>query len=106
MATFVMLATLTPEGVRTVKSNPEPIREVEQLGITVREQWATLGEFDFVSIVEALDNARWQGCQSSLVRAAPPLPLLPRDSGRRLHRIAVTGNSYADEPARGREQQG
>jgi uncharacterized protein with GYD domain len=60
MATFVMVATLTPEGVRTVKSNPERIREVnrevEQLGITVREQWATLGEFDFVSIVEAPDE--------------------------------------------------
>lgn len=60
MATFLMLATLTPEGVRTVKNNPERIhevnREVEQLGINVREQWATLGEFDFVSIVEAPDE--------------------------------------------------
>jgi len=60
MATFVMLATLTPEGVSTVKNNPERIREVnrevEQLGISVREQWATLGEFDFVSIVEAPDE--------------------------------------------------
>lgn len=60
MATFVMLATLTSEGVRTVKNNPERIREVnrevEKLGITVREQWATLGEFDFVSIVEAPDE--------------------------------------------------
>jgi len=60
MATFIMLATLTPEGVRTVKSNPERIREVnrevEMLGVTVREQWATLGEFDFVSIVEAPDE--------------------------------------------------
>lgn len=55
-----MLATLTPEGLRAVKSNPERIREVnreiEQLGITVREQWATLGEFDFLSIVEAPDE--------------------------------------------------
>jgi uncharacterized protein with GYD domain len=60
MPTFIMLATLTPEGVRTVKSNPERIREVnrevEQLGVSVREQWATLGEFDFVSIVEAPDE--------------------------------------------------
>ena len=60
MPTFVMLATLTPEGLRAVKSNPERIREVnreiEQLGITVREQWATLGEFDFLSIVEAPDE--------------------------------------------------
>lgn len=59
MPTFIMLATLTPDGVRTVKSNPERIREVnhevEQLGVTVLKQWATLGEFDFVSVVEAPD---------------------------------------------------
>ena len=60
MATFIMLATLTPEGLRTVKSNPERIREVNrevtQFGITVLQQWATLGEFDFVTIVEAPDE--------------------------------------------------
>ena len=43
-----------------MKNNPQRIhevnREVEQLGIHVREQWATLGEFDFVSIVEAPDE--------------------------------------------------
>ena len=55
-----MFATLTPEGVRTLKHNPERIREVnrevEELGVRVREQWATLGEFDFVSVVEAPDD--------------------------------------------------
>jgi uncharacterized protein with GYD domain len=55
-----MLSTLTPEGVQTVKNNPSRIREVntevEQLGATVRAQWATLGQFDFVSIVEAPDE--------------------------------------------------
>jgi uncharacterized protein with GYD domain len=60
MATFVMLATLTPKGIRTVKSNPERInevsREVEQLGVSVVQQWATLGEFDSLSIVEAPDE--------------------------------------------------
>ena len=60
MPTFIMLPTLTPEGVRTVKSNPERIREVnsevEQLGVTILTQWATLVEFDFVSVVEAPDE--------------------------------------------------
>jgi len=60
MATYLMFATLTPEGVRTLKHNPERIREVnrevEELGVRVREQWATLGEFDFVSVVEAPDD--------------------------------------------------
>jgi len=61
MATYVMLSTLTPEGVQTVKNNPSRIREVnkeiEQLGATVKAQWATLGRFDFVNVVEAPDEA-------------------------------------------------
>jgi uncharacterized protein with GYD domain len=55
-----MLSTLTAEGVQTIKSNPARIREVndeiEQLGVTVKAQWATLGRYDFVNIVEAPDE--------------------------------------------------
>jgi len=58
--TYIMLSTLTPEGVQTVKNNPARIREVnkevEQLGATVKAQWATLGHFDFINIVEAPDD--------------------------------------------------
>jgi uncharacterized protein with GYD domain len=58
--TFIMLSTLTPEGVQTVKNNPNRIREVnsevEQLGATVKAQWAVLGQFDFVNIIEAPDE--------------------------------------------------
>jgi uncharacterized protein with GYD domain len=61
MPTFVMLSTLTPEGVQTLKNNPQRLREVnkeiEQLGVTVKDQWAVLGRFDFVNIVEAPDEA-------------------------------------------------
>jgi uncharacterized protein with GYD domain len=60
MPTFVMLTTLSPEGVQTVKNNPSRIREVnkevESLGATVKAQWATLGQYDFVNIVEAPDE--------------------------------------------------
>jgi uncharacterized protein with GYD domain len=60
MPTYVMLSTLTPEGVQTIKNNPERIREVnkeiEQLGASVKAQYATLGEYDFVNIVEAPDE--------------------------------------------------
>jgi uncharacterized protein with GYD domain len=60
MPTYIMLTTLTPDGVQTVKNNPQRIREVnreiEQLGATVKQQWATLGRFDFVNIVEAPDE--------------------------------------------------
>ena len=61
MPTFVMLTQLSPEGVQTVKNNPNRIREVnkeiESLGALVKAQWATLGRFDFVNIVEAPDEA-------------------------------------------------
>jgi uncharacterized protein with GYD domain len=61
MPTYIMLTTLTPEGVQTVKNNPQRIREVnkevEQLGAKVTAQWSTLGRFDFVNIVEAPDEA-------------------------------------------------
>ena len=60
MPTYIMMCTLTPDGVQTVKNNPRRIlevnNEVEQLGASVKAQWATLGEFDFISIVEAPDE--------------------------------------------------
>jgi uncharacterized protein with GYD domain len=60
MPTYVMLTTLTPEGVQTVKNNPQRIKEVnkevEQLGASVKAQWATLGHVDFISVVEAPDD--------------------------------------------------
>ncbi|HLH14209.1 MAG TPA: GYD domain-containing protein [Solirubrobacteraceae bacterium] len=60
MPTYVLLSTLTPEGVQTVKNNPQRIKEVnnevEQIGAVVKAQWATLGHVDFISIVEAPDE--------------------------------------------------
>jgi uncharacterized protein with GYD domain len=49
------------QGVQTLKSNPARLREVnrdvEELGAKVVHQWATLGAFDFVNVVEAPDEA-------------------------------------------------
>ncbi|MCP9488850.1 MAG: GYD domain-containing protein [Solirubrobacteraceae bacterium MAG38_C4-C5] len=60
MPTYVMLSTLNPEGVQTIKNNPARIREVnreiEQLGATVKAQWASLGRYDFINVVEAPDD--------------------------------------------------
>jgi uncharacterized protein with GYD domain len=60
MPTYVMLSTLTPEGVQTLKNNPQRLREVnkeiQQLGAEVKAQWAVLGRFDFVNIIEAPDE--------------------------------------------------
>ena len=61
MPIFILLSTLTQQGVQTIKSNPERFRQVnqdvEELGCKVLHQWATLGEFDFVNVVEAPDLA-------------------------------------------------
>jgi uncharacterized protein with GYD domain len=60
MPTYILLSTLTPEGVQTVKNNPQRIKEVnkeiEQIGAKVVAQWAVLGQFDFVNVVEAPDE--------------------------------------------------
>ena len=57
MPTFVMLTNLTSEGVKTLKSHPgrvaEVNREVEALGARVVAQYETLGQYDFVTIIEA-----------------------------------------------------
>ena len=60
MATFILLSKLTDEGAQTIKEEPERIREVnhelEQMGVNVKNQWAVLGPYDFVNVVEAPDN--------------------------------------------------
>jgi len=60
MATYVILSTLTDEGRRTIKDKPKRIlevnKELEKMGIKVKEQYSVLGPYDFVNIVEAKDN--------------------------------------------------
>lgn len=61
MPTYIMLSSLTDEGAKTVKSNPSRIKEVnqeiEKLGAKVTAQYAVLGPYDFVNVVDAKDNA-------------------------------------------------
>ena len=51
---------MTPEGQKTLKNKPERIKEVnkeiEAYGVKVLEQYAVLGPYDFVNIVEAPNN--------------------------------------------------
>jgi uncharacterized protein with GYD domain len=58
--TFILLSTLSPHGVGTLKANPERVKEVnaeiEQMGAKVIDQWAVLGPYDFVNVVEAPDE--------------------------------------------------
>ncbi|MBA4728968.1 MAG: GYD domain-containing protein [Thermodesulfobacteriota bacterium] len=60
MQKFIMLSKLTDEGRKTVKMRPERIKEVndeiEKMGAKVVEQYAVLGEYDFINILEAPDN--------------------------------------------------
>lgn len=60
MPTYIMLTNLTSEGVQTLKSNPNRVgevnKEVEQLGVKVLHQWATLGQYDFITVIEAPDE--------------------------------------------------
>ena len=60
MALYVMLTNLTEQGRKTIKNRPERIREVNKevaaMGGKVLAQYATLGPYDFVNIIEAETN--------------------------------------------------
>jgi uncharacterized protein with GYD domain len=60
MAKYILLSKLTEDGRKTLKNKPERIKEVneelEAYDVKVLEQYAVLGPFDFVNIVEAPDN--------------------------------------------------
>lgn len=60
MPKFVMLSTLGPDGHARLRENPERLREVnadvESMGVKVLEQFALLGQYDFLNILEAPDE--------------------------------------------------
>jgi len=60
MALYVMLTTLTSEGRKTLKERPERIKEVnqevEKMGAKILQQYAVLGPYDFVNILDAPNN--------------------------------------------------
>jgi uncharacterized protein with GYD domain len=60
MAVFVMLTSLTDEGRKTLKQNPQRIKEVnkevEAMGVKILAQYSLLGPYDFVNILDAPDN--------------------------------------------------
>ena len=60
MAVYIMLTNLTDEGRKTIKSNPQRIKEVnkevEAMGVKILAQYALLGPYDFLNVLEAADN--------------------------------------------------
>jgi uncharacterized protein with GYD domain len=72
MATYILLGTLTDEGTEKLRAHPEWVEEVKrdlkEMGVTVIAQYAVLGPYDLVNIVEAPDN-------KSVVRVSTQLTL-------------------------------
>jgi len=60
MPYYIMLTTLTDEGRKTIKEKPERIKEVnkevEGMGVKILAQYALLGQYDFINILEAPSN--------------------------------------------------
>jgi len=61
MPVFLVLSRLTEKGAETLLTRPERVKEVnmelEGMGVKVKEQYIMLGDYDFVNIVEAPDEA-------------------------------------------------
>jgi uncharacterized protein with GYD domain len=70
MPKFVMLSTLGPDGSARLRENPERLREVnsdvEAMGVKVLQQYAMLGQWDFINILEAPDAATMAKVATSL----------------------------------------
>lgn len=60
MGKYIMLSSLTEQGARTIKTKPGRIKEVneevEKMGGKILSQFAVLGPYDFITILEAPDN--------------------------------------------------
>ena len=60
MSIYIMMTNLTDEGRKTVKANPQRIKEVnkevEAMGVKILAQYVTLGQYDFINILEAPNN--------------------------------------------------
>jgi len=60
MTTYIMLSTLTDDGRKTLKQRPDRLKEVnkevESMGARVMSQYAVLGGYDFVNVIEAPSN--------------------------------------------------
>jgi len=60
MARYIIISNLTDEGAKTLKKNPGRVKEVNAelkgMGVNVLDQYAVLGNFDFLTIVEADDE--------------------------------------------------
>jgi uncharacterized protein with GYD domain len=88
MAIYIVLTTLNGEGRKGLKEDPSKIKEhnhlIEELGIKIRAQYATLGQYDFVNIFETADEA-------AIYKAAVQL------SGRGIHQTVTLPAKILDD---------
>ena len=60
MPLYIMMTNLTDEGRKTVKANPHRIKEVnkevEAMGVKILAQYVTLGQYDFINVLDAPNN--------------------------------------------------
>jgi uncharacterized protein with GYD domain len=60
MRTFILLSTLSSDGIESLKKNPSRVQQVnadvERMGARIVDQWAVLGPYDFVTVIEAPDE--------------------------------------------------
>jgi uncharacterized protein with GYD domain len=61
MATYIVLANFTDQGIRNIKDSPKRAEAfktmAKKLGVAVKDIYWTLGHYDFVTIVDAPDAA-------------------------------------------------
>ena len=99
MPTYLMLTTLTEKGVQTLACESRPAaevnRDVEELGAKVLHQWASLGAYDFVNIVEAPDDLHdREGLGRARRTREREARVAPADLDRRLPREPGVGARY------------
>ena len=102
MPTYIQLLTLTPEGRANMLEEPEIVLRSQDAirvpGVVVLGLYAVLGDFDFVNIVEAPDNAAVASFSLELgVRAGAHVTTLPAIPISRLDRTAREGQTGAEE---------
>ena len=98
MPTYVLLSTLTPEGRKTMKERPyrvgEVNKEVEGFGAKVVSQYALLGQYDFVTVLDAPDNETVARISAELgSRGTVQIVSLPAISLDRLARSLEKGSA-------------
>lgn len=70
MPKYVMLSTLGPDGAARLRDDPQRLKavngELEAMGVTVLQQYALLGQYDFLNIIEAPDEVTMMRVATSL----------------------------------------